>query len=139
MSIPFPVISMNPNVHISETPTTIKGIQTPEMMFKAAEDGNAMMTLILRAVGFLMMFFGLRTMSRPLSVLADVLPILGTGVGFVTGFVSFFIALGLSFVTIAVAWIFYRPLVGLALLLVAGGAIAAAVMYSRKKSRVAAA
>ncbi len=112
-----------------------RGNLSPEAMFKSAQDSNSFMTLMLRFVGFFMMFFGLRMISKPLSVLADILPFVGTAVGFVTGFVSFFIALGFSMITIAIAWIFYRPLIGILMLVVAGGAIAAAIALSRKASK----
>jgi hypothetical protein len=128
--IPFADPELNDPIVLLE-----KGTQSAEAMFKAAEDANAVLTLVLRFVGFLMMFFGLRLMSRPLSVLADLLPFLGSAVGFLTGFVSFFIAIGFSVVTIAIAWIFYRPLIGILLLLVAVGAIAAAIALSRKASK----
>ncbi len=130
--VPFADPELNDPITLLE-----KGTQSAEAMFKAAEDANAVMTLILRFVGFLMMFFGLRLVSQPLSVLASILPFMGTAVGFVTGFVSFFIALGLSMVTIAIAWIFYRPLVGILLLIVAIGAIAAAITLARKASNKA--
>ncbi len=130
--VPFADPELNDPIILLE-----KGTQSAEAMFKAAEDANAVMTLILRFVGFLMMFFGLRLVSKPLSILASVLPFMGTAVGFVTGFVSFFIAVALSMVTIAIAWIFYRPLVGILLFLVAVGAIAAAIALSRKASKTA--
>jgi hypothetical protein len=57
---------------------------------------------------------------RPLSVMADVVPLVGNIVGAGTGLVAFLVALALSAVTIAVAWLVYRPLLGLALLAVAG-------------------
>ncbi|MEZ4462055.1 MAG: TMEM43 family protein [bacterium] len=114
------------------------GTHSPEMMFKNAEDSNTFLTWALRVVGFLMMFFGLRLIGRPLSVLADLLPFLGTAVGFVTGIVSFFIAAGLSFVTIAIAWIFYRPLIGILLLVLAVGSIVGAILLARKASKKAA-
>jgi hypothetical protein len=60
---------------------------------------------------------------KPLSVLADVLPILGNIVEIGNGLVAGVIALVCSLVTIAIAWIFYRPVLAIVLLLVAGAAI----------------
>ncbi len=57
---------------------------------------------------------------RILSVIADVIPILGTIVGAGTGFVAFVLGLAWSLVVIAVAWVRFRPLL-------AGGLIAVAV------------
>ncbi len=89
-------------------------------MFETARTNNAIFTWLIRLVGFLMMFFGLSTVFKPLSVLADVLPILGDIVGMGTGLVAGLISIVCALVTIAVAWIFYRPVLGIILLVVAG-------------------
>jgi hypothetical protein len=89
-------------------------------MFETARTNNAIFTWLIRLVGFLMMFFGLSTVFKPLSVLADVLPILGDIVGMGTGLVAGLISIVCALVTIAVAWIFYRPVLGVILLVVAG-------------------
>ena len=70
-----------------------------------------------------MMFFGLSMVFKPLSVLADVLPILGDLVEMGMGFVAGLIALVCSLITIAVAWIFFRPVLGIILLVIAGALI----------------
>jgi len=58
-----------------------------------------------------------------LSMVADVLPILGDIVGAGTGIVAFLVSLALPIVVISIAWVFYRPVLGAALLAIAGGAI----------------
>ena len=88
-----------------------------------------MMTWILRGVGFFMMGIGLSMVFKPLSVIADVLPFLGNLVEAGTGFIAFLIAFGFSFITIAIAWLFYRPLLGGGLLVLG---IAAFVMMGGK-------
>ena len=99
------------------------GTKDAAEMFEAARSANATMTWIIRIAGFLLMFFGISMILKPLSVLADVLPILGNimeiGIGLVAGVVAFACAL----VTIAIAWIFYRPVLGIILLAAAGAAI----------------
>ena len=69
------------------------------------------------------MYVGLSMVFRPLSVLADVLPILGDIVGMGTGLVAGVIALICALVTIAIAWIFYRPVLAIALLVAAGALV----------------
>ena len=76
-----------------------------------------------------MMFFGFSAIFRPLSVIADVLPIAGTIVGAGTGLVALLLTIPISLVIIAIAWIFYRPLVGIPLVIVA---IAGFVFLIRK-------
>ena len=96
------------------------GIEDATAMFATARTNNAIMTWLIRIGGFLLMFIGLSMVFKPLSVLADVLPILGDIVEIGNGFVAGLIALGCSLVTIAIAWIFYRPILGIILLAVAG-------------------
>ncbi|MCI5210683.1 MAG: hypothetical protein D3910_18285, partial [Candidatus Electrothrix sp. ATG2] len=55
------------------------------------------------------------------SVLGDVIPFLGNIVEAGTGFIAFLLAAVLSLVTIAVAWIVFRPLLGIILLAIAVG------------------
>ena len=99
------------------------GVKDAAEMFEAARSANTMMTWIVRLVGFLLMFFGLSMVPKPLSVLADVLPILGNIVEIGTGLVAGVIAFVCALVTIAIAWIFYRPVLGILLLAAAGAAI----------------
>ena len=96
------------------------GIEDATAMFATARTNNAIMTWLIRIGGFLLMFFGLSMVFKPLSVLADVLPILGDIVEMGTGLVAGLIALGCSLVTISIAWIFYRPILGAILLAAAG-------------------
>ena len=96
------------------------GVKDAAEMFETARTNNAIMTWLIRLGGFLMMFFGLSTMLKPLSVLADVLPILGDIVGIGTGLVAGIISIVCSLVTIAIAWVFYRPILGILLLVIAG-------------------
>jgi hypothetical protein len=99
------------------------GAVSAENMFKSELEKNTIFTWIIRVVGFLLMWIGLAMVFRPISVVADVIPfagdMLGLGIGIFAGFAAF----GLSFITIAIAWIFYRPLLGLLLLALGIGAI----------------
>jgi len=111
------------------------GVHDAAEMFAAAQSANSMMCWFLRLVGFLMMFFGVSTFLKPLSVLADVLPILGDIVGVIAGIGAFAAAAACSLVTIAVAWFFYRPFV--AAILVAA-AIGIVILKRKAKAAVAA-
>lgn len=95
------------------------GKKEASAMFKHAEKSNMMMAYLLRLLGFFMMFIGLQMFFKPLSVLADVIPILGNIVGAGTGIISFLIAISCSLITIAIAWISYRPMLGIPVLVVA--------------------
>lgn len=92
------------------------GTLSPAEMFKKAEDENTTLTWVLRCVGVFLMFFGLRLMGAPLTAITSILPFMGDMVGFGLGIFSFGLALTLSFVTIAIGWIAFRPMVSLSLL-----------------------
>lgn len=111
------------------------GFSDASEMFAAARSSSSMMTWILRVVGFFMMFIGLSMVLRPLSVLADVLPFLGSLVGMGTGLLAFLVAFVCAFATAAVAWIVYRPVVGVVLLVVA--ALAVFLVVSKRKKAAA--
>lgn len=101
------------------------GVYTADEMIEAAQASNRMMTWIVRLVGFLLMMGGLNLVFKPLSVVADVLPIAGTIVGAGTGVVSFLLAAVGSLITLAIAWVVYRPIVGGVLIVIAIGVIVA--------------
>jgi len=99
------------------------GTVSAATMFQQEQEGNAMLTWILRLVGFLMMLFGLLMVTNVVSVVASVIPFLGTIVGAGFGLMAFAVALPLTLTTIALAWIAYRPLIGIPLLVLAGVSI----------------
>ena len=87
-----------------------------ERMFAGAESDNATLAWILRVVGTIVVIVGLGTILHPLSVIADVIPILGSIVGAGTGLVAFLLGLAWSLLVIAVAWIRFRPVLAVSLL-----------------------
>ena len=97
------------------------GQKSAKQMFAAAEASNRMMTWILRLVGFIIMAAGIGMVFGPLATLADVLPILGDILRLGIGLFAVVVALVLSLITIAIAWLFYRPVLGVILLAAAGG------------------
>lgn len=113
------------------------GIKTKEEMFQNAESANTTMAWILRFVGWLIMYIGLGMIFKPLSVLGDVLPILGDLVGVGTGILSFLISAAVALIVIAIAWVFYRPVLGIILLAIGIGLIV--LLIKKKKSKKAAA
>jgi len=110
-----------------------RGIHTAKAMFEAALTENTILTWILRAVGFFMMFLGLVMFFKPLSVLGDVIPVVGSLLAFGTGLFALAIAAALSIGTVAVAWIFYRPVLGIALLAVALALVVFLALRGKKK------
>ena len=106
------------------------GTKSKEVMFQKAKDDNTMWTWILRFVGWLMMYMGISMILKPLSVLGDVLPIVGNIIEFGTGIIAFIVASVVALVVIAIAWLAYRPVLGITLLV---AAIALIVLIIKKK------
>ncbi len=111
------------------------GVVSSDAMFAQAFRENTMMTWILRIVGFLMMFFGLSMILKPLSVLGDIVPFIGSIIGMGTSIFAGVIALIFSFLTIALGWIVYRPFLGVILLIIAGGLVFLVIKMLRGAKR----
>ena len=91
-------------------------LATPEKMIAQAERANTTLTWALRGVGLLMMVGGIALVLRPVAVIGDVIPVVGSLVELGTSLVALLIGVGLTFCTVSVAWLFYRPLLGVLLL-----------------------
>ena len=87
----------------------------------------------------ILMFAGLALIFAPLGTIADVVPFLGSLLRAGTGLVAGVIALTLSILTVALAWIAYRPLVGIGLLAVVVVLICSAGRLRRKGAKATAA
>jgi len=111
-----------------------EGTHNTTEMFKAAQDANTVMTWILRAVGFFLMFLGLFLAFRPIAVSGTVVPLFGSMLGVGIGVFASVIAVVLSFITIAIAWIFVRPLLGITLLALAIACLVWLIRRGRAKT-----
>ena len=100
-----------------------KGNVSADQICQGLESANNMMTWILRVVGFFMFVIAVSMILKPLSVMADVLPFLGNMVEFGAGLAGIAVAIPCTLITVAIAWIVYRPVIGVALLVVSVGAI----------------
>jgi hypothetical protein len=103
-------------------------------MFKEAQDDNRIWTWLIRLGGCVAMFVGFLLVMGPLSVLADVIPILGDIVGAGTAVVAFLCTSAIAPLVIAIAWFVYRPVVAL-ITLVVGGALVAGIVYLARQRR----
>ncbi len=106
------------------------GIVPAEKMFEAAHSRNAFIAWALRAGGFVLLWLGLSLVMRPLAAATSILPGIGWIVARGIGLVSFVIALLVSLSTIGLAWVWYRPLLGGALL---AAAVASIFLLKRKR------
>lgn len=82
-----------------------------------------------------MMWVGMALVLGPVKILGDVVPfigsLLGAGIGLITGV----LAIVLSFVAIALAWVAFRPIIGITLLAVAAGFFFGGFKMIREKAQ----
>jgi len=109
------------------------GTVSAQQIFSNELANNRLLTWGLRLLGFVLMTIGLSMIFKPLSVLADVIPMLGNLLGMGSLLISAIIAFIFSLLTIAMAWVFYRPLVAVILI----SAVLGLVFYLKKKVKKA--
>lgn len=97
------------------------GAQTSDELFQKAQDDNATLTWILRAVGLLFLFIGFSALFSPVTLLASYIPILGSLVSGAVGLVAAAATAVVGPTVIAVAWFAYRPLLSVIVLAVGFG------------------
>ena len=90
-------------------------------MFQHAQEENVTMTWVLRLIGVIFMLVGFSFMLRPLAVVGSVIPLLGDVIGAGAFFVALVCTIAIAPVVIAFGWLWYRPLIGIGVL-VAGAA-----------------
>lgn len=112
------------------------GKVNPRVMFERAHSANNVQTWILRGVAFVMTFFGLRMAVNFVDVLAGSIPLIGSLVGGLVGIAMnimvFFSSLSLCLFVIGLGWLYYRPLLGIALLAGGAGLAYASSMFANK-------
>jgi hypothetical protein len=87
---------------------------------------------VLRLAGFSFVFLGLNLLLKPLVVVGDVVPLVGNLLGAGVGLVAGVLAITLSLTVIALGWLFYRPLLGVCLILVV---VACLLLLKRLKNQ----
>jgi Transmembrane protein 43 len=111
------------------------GTQSADQMFASAERSSATLGWIIRFAGWLLMVFGLSLMTEPIAVLADVVPFIGTLVRLGTSTVSMLLAAFLASLTIALAWLRFRPLLALTLIALSCASIFAVAQYAQQQGQ----
>lgn len=125
-------------VHTASRGTSIgliqSGTHSAAELFNAKRSENTMITWGLRLLGLMFCIIGFALIMKPLSVIADFVPFIGTIIGAGTGFIAGVLGLVVSTTTIAIAWIFYRPIIGITLLAATGGFL---YYYYRNRKKAA--
>jgi hypothetical protein len=110
-------------------------VDAPQM-FDAAQSENTLITWLVRGGGLLGMFIGFAMMLSILGIIADVIPFVGSIVGFGTSVIAVILTLILGPLVIAIAWIAYRPVLAIAIIAV-GILLAAGLIYLRRNRTAA--
>ena len=103
-------------------------VSADEMILQARSENN-LWAWVLRVIGILLVVGGLKGMFGLLPMLFKVLPFLGSIVDAGVGLVSWILGLAWSFIIIAIAWLVFRPIIGISLLVLA---IAGIVFLKRR-------
>ncbi len=94
------------------------GEVSADVMFKEAISNNKMITWLLRLLGLVFCISGFTLLFKPLVIIGDFVPFIGSIVSIGTGLVSTILGMILSFITVAIAWFFYRPIISIILIAV---------------------
>ena len=109
------------------------GIYSASEMLDAIEAQNNLLKWILRFVGYLLIVSGFAAIFKPIELLARFIPFLGGIVGMATGLLALLLGTAVAALTIAIAWLVFRPLLGVGLLIVSGSFIYLFIKYIKKK------
>jgi len=100
----------------------LKGSYTAEAIFEEQLASNAFITKVFRFVGVLLMYLGIGGMLQPLSALFRSIPLVGACLGdTIFPFIQAVFAAMFSGIVIAVAWLRFHPLQGIAFIAVVVG------------------
>ncbi|MBE6260895.1 MAG: hypothetical protein E7107_08770 [Prevotella sp.] len=100
--------------------TLVMGKKTGDEIIEDAQDANSMWTWALRILGVLMVIGGLKGIFGFVETILKVVPFIAGIFGWGIGLVCSIIGIAWSLIVIAIAWLFYRPLLGISLLVLAG-------------------
>ena len=100
--------------------TLVMGKKTGDEIIEDAQDANSMWTWALRILGVLMVIGGLKGIFGFIETILKVVPFIAGIFGWGIGLVCTIIGIAWSLIIIAIAWLFYRPLLGISLLVLAG-------------------
>lgn len=92
------------------------GEASAKEMFDDALSSNTLTTWLLRLGGFIAMLVGFKMMLSIIGVLGDVVPFVGDVFRFATGLAAFAVTAVLSTLVIGFAWIYFRPVVGISII-----------------------
>jgi len=100
--------------------TLVMGKKSGDEIIDAEKEANNTWLWILRIVGIFMVISGLKGIFAFVSTILKVVPFVANIVGWGIGVVCTVIGVAWSLIIIAIAWLFYRPVLAISLLAIAG-------------------
>ena len=95
------------------------GKQDMDEIFESEHSQNHLFLWVLRILGVILVITGLKGIFDILSTVLKVVPFVANIVGWGVGVVCTVVGIVWSLIIIAIAWLFYRPLIGIILLAIA--------------------
>lgn len=116
--------------------TLVMGNKSIEEIYQGEHETNNMMLWIFRIVGIMIVIGGLKSIFGILETLMKVLPFLSNIVGFGVGLVCTIMGTVWSLIVIAIAWIFYRPILGISILVLAAAILGFFIYRGKQKKNL---
>lgn len=98
----------------------VMGTKAADEIYAGAHSSNKTLKWILRFVGVMLVIGGLKMIFGFIEAILKVVPFLANILGWGVGLVCTVVGVVWSLIIIALAWLFYRPLIGIILLAIAG-------------------
>ena len=94
------------------------GLLDKEAIIEKYKQENLILTMTLRFLGWLLMFIGLKLLISPVIAIFGIIPFLGRIADDISSTILMLVSLLLSLITVAIAWVAYRPLLSLGLIVI---------------------
>jgi hypothetical protein len=98
----------------------VMGKKDVDQFFEDEQTSNTMKTWIIRIIGIMMVIGGLKLIFGFVETLLKIVPFLSSIIGWGVGVICSVLGFVWSLIVIAIAWLFYRPILGITLLVIAG-------------------
>ena len=100
--------------------TLVMGKKSGDEIIEAEKEANNMLLWFFRIIGIVMVIGGLKGIFGFIETILKVVPFIAGIFGWGIGVICTVIGIAWSLIVIAIAWLFYRPLLGISLLVLAG-------------------
>lgn len=98
----------------------VMGKKDMDQFFEDEQTSNTLKTWMLRILGIMMVIGGLKLIFGFVETLLKIVPFLSSIIGWGVGVICTVLGFVWSMIVIAIAWLFYRPILSITLLVIAG-------------------